>query len=230
MKVYELRLGVTLKKDIAVEESLSGIAYFIDSALCKDTEFAKLHSENKYKFYTFNNLYPLATNGYYQKDATYTICIRTVDPELALYFNNHLTKNKTTEMEGRSIDIREVPKKMIQRLHTLSPVVIKDEHGYWRNKLSLGEYEKRLIENLIKKYNQFSGEKIDENFQLYNRLTFKNRGPIACKIKNINLLGDKIELDIETNDVAQELAYFLLGVGIGEMNPRGYGYVNYVWY
>lgn len=45
--------------------------------------------------------------------------------------------------------------------------------------------------------------------------------------KNINLLGDKIVLEVAQNHQAQELAYLALGVGLLENNSRGFGFVNF---
>ena len=47
--------------------------------------------------------------------------------------------------------------------------------------------------------------------------------------KNVRLLGDKIRLSILDDKLSQTLAYFALGVGIGEMNSRGAGFLNYRW-
>ena len=52
---------------------------------------------------------------------------------------------------------------------------------------------------------------------------------IPMKYKKIKLLGDKVRLSILDDEFAQELAYLSLGVGIGEMNARGAGFVNYRW-
>ena len=91
------------------------------------------------------------------------------------------------------------------------------------------DFEKRLKENLIKKYNNLSDEKLDEDFELYTGLEFKNRKPIANEYKGIKLLGDKVSLNISENKTAQDLAYMCLGTGLLEMNARGYGFCNYRW-
>ena len=122
-----------------------------------------------------------------------------------------------------------MPKKFISEIYTLTPVIIKTDKGYWRDQISINEFERLLVENLIKKYNQYTGEKIDEDFQLYTSLTFMNRKPVKVEYKGIHLLGDKVNLKISDDVRAQELAYVLLGTGIGTMNARGYGYCNYRW-
>ena len=93
-----------------------------------------------------------------------------------------------------------------------------------------GLYISEIFENAIKKYKQFIGnEEIDEEFQLYTGITFLNRKPVPVEYKGIRLLGDKLNLKITDNKQAQELAYFLTGVGIGEINSRGMGFCNYRW-
>jgi len=86
-----------------------------------------------------------------------------------------------------------------------------------------------VIGNLIKKYNLINNEKLDENFDLYTFIEIKNKKPIATSYKGKRILGDKINIIISDDIRAQELAYMALGTGIGEMNARGQGFVNFRW-
>lgn len=90
-------------------------------------------------------------------------------------------------------------------------------------------FEQRLFSNAIKKYKQYTGEDVNEDFQWYTQITFLNKKPIALLYdsKKIKLLGDKINLKIADNRQAQELTYFMLGTGLGEINSRGAGTCNY---
>lgn len=54
-----------------------------------------------------------------------------------------------------------------------------------------------------------------------------NKFPISCPYKNIHLLGDKITIILEDNEMSQNLGYFLLGAGLGELNNRRFGMLNY---
>jgi CRISPR-associated endoribonuclease Cas6 len=132
-------------------------------------------------------------------------------------------------IKGLTSEIRILPKKHIEKIYSITPAVMKNEEGYWKNKIKLDEFERRLKENLIKKYNSIMDIKMNEDFQLYTTIEFKNKKPIATNYKNIRLLGDKISLNIAENENAQNLAYMSLGTGIFEMNARGYGFVNYRW-
>ena len=68
---------------------------------------------------------------------------------------------------------------------------------------------------------------MEEDFQMFNSVEQMNRKPIAVKCKGITLLGDKIKVTIAKNESAQKLAVMALGTGLGEMNSRGAGFVNY---
>lgn len=133
-------------------------------------------------------------------------------------------------MKGLTVENRIIPHKMISEIYTLSPVIMKSDEGYWRSYMSLDEYEERLFSNIVKKYNSFTGEQIEEDFPLYTNITFLNRHPISCKYKRISLLGDKLSLQIADDEKSQKLAYFILGVGLCELNSRGAGFCNFRWF
>ena len=63
----------------------------------------------------------------------------------------------------------------------MTPLIIKNDNGYWRNLFSKDEFERRIRENLIKKHNDFNNEKMDESFQLYSVINFDNSKPIPRK-------------------------------------------------
>ena len=230
MDIYELKIKIYLLKDIKINEAQNYLAYFIDSVLVKNKHYARMHEQNIYKYYTFDSLYPLAKNGIYKADNIYTFRIRTIDYKLAEYFSNNLSDNRTNELQGLTTEIKILKQHLIKKIYTLTPVIIKTENGYWKNNLSLNDFEERLKINLIKKYNNLFNCKLDEDFRFYNYLKFKNKVPVSRKYKNITLLGDMLELEIAENDTAKKLAWLAVGVSLGELSARGYGMVNYQFY
>ena len=58
--------------------------------------------------------------------------------------------------------------------------------------MSLSEFGERLKINLIKKWNQFENEKLEEDFPFYTMIEFSNKVPIAMEYKNIKLLGGQV--------------------------------------
>ena len=73
MDIYELKVKIYLLKDIKIDETQNYLAYFIDSILVKNKKYANMHSQNIYKYYTFDSLYPLAKNWIYKAENIYTL-------------------------------------------------------------------------------------------------------------------------------------------------------------
>ena len=186
-----------------------------------------MHNENKYKFYCFDFPYPAERDQVYKKGKIHTLTIRTVDFDLAEFFSNSLLDVQTRFIKALSSEVKILPQKPIEKIYSLTPAIIKNDTGYWRDNMSMDDYEKRLKQNLIKKYNIIADTKMDEDFKLFDKIELKNRKPISVKYKKIKLLGDKVNLYIADNDRAQVLAYMAIGCGIMEMNSRGCGFVNY---
>ncbi|HDK7168545.1 TPA: CRISPR-associated endoribonuclease Cas6 [Clostridium botulinum] len=229
MRVYELTLKVFLMKDIKSDESSEKIANIIDKALSRDDKLLDFHKENIYKYYTFNSLYPIEKEKIYHKGRIYSLKIRTIDESLVKYFKKNLVNEYTEYIKALTLECKVIPSRYIEKIYSITPVIIKTETGYWKGKLSLEQFEQRLKDNMIKKYNKYFDTKIDENFSLFRVIIFENHKPIASNYKNISILGDKLTLVIDENENAQKLAYLALGTGIGEMNARGFGFVNYKW-
>lgn len=227
LKVYELKVKVFLYTPIPYENAIGIISSLIDQALAKSPDYLEFHEKNTYK-YTFGSLYPTEKEGVYKKETIYQFKVRTCDGNLAAYLHGSLPKEENEWMKGLVAEVRMIPKRHITALYSLTPVIMKSkEKGYWRDDMSLPDFERRLKENLIKKYNMVTGQKMDEDFELYTLLEFKNKYPIGIPYKGIRLLGDKIQMQIADNSQAQALAYLAIGMGVCEMNGRGAGFVSY---
>lgn len=229
VKVMQIRIRLYVLKDIPVAKVQAEMAAFLDQELVKDERFAKLHNENKYTGYCFDSLYPVEPDKIYKKDRIYTLTIRTVDSELAKYFAEQVVNGHTETVKAITAELRIIPQKHIELLFTLTPVVMKCEKGYWKDTLSIEQYEERLKVNLLKKWKQFYGVKPPEDFELFNGIEFLNKSPVSLEYKNIHLLGDKLRLHVAENEWAQNLAQLAIGTALGEMNGRGYGMCNYRW-
>jgi len=227
LKVIQIRIKILLKENIHVSDIQPKVCGLIDYSFSKRQELLDMHNENKYKFYCFDFPYPSERDQIYKKGKIYTLTIRTVDFELAEFFSNSLLDVQTRFIKALSSELKILPQKPIEKIYSLTPAIIKNDTGYWRDNMSMEDYQKRLKENLVKKYNIITGTKMDEDFKLFDKIELKNRKPISVKYKKIKLLGDKVNLYIADNDRAQALAYMAIGCGIMEMNSRGCGFVNY---
>lgn len=229
MQVYQIRIKLYMLTDVALNRIQTNLTAFIDKGFLENEELLQMHEENRFKNYCYDLPYPVEKDKIYKKGKIYTVTVRTIDSKLAKYFQEVCVNSYIDEVKGLTSEIRIIPKKVIDSLYTLTPVILKDDKGYWRKHMQLAEFENQLKVNLIKKWNSFTGEKLSEDFSLYTLLEFLNETPIPMEYKSIKLLGDKIRLQIADNETAQKLAYMALGTGLLSMNSRGAGYVNYRW-
>lgn len=230
MQVYQIRIKLFMLKDIAVEQIQKKLTLFFDTGFAVSEELLQMHKENRFKYYCYDFPYKPEQDKIYRKGNIYTVTVRTIDPKLAEFFYQVCVHHYTEDFKALVAEIHILPQKRIACLYTLTPVILKDDQkGYWRSRMSLKDFEDRLKVNLIKKWKCFTGEAVDENFQLYTLLEFLNHKPIRVHYKGISLLGDKIRLEIADNEMAQNLSYMALGAGLLENNSRGSGFVNYRW-
>lgn len=229
MQVYQIRLKLYLLKDIPINQMQTKLTIFLDKGFGGNAELLLKHEENKYKNYCYDLPYPVEADKIYREGKIYTVTIRTIDSVLAEYFQGVCVNSFTEDMKGLTAEIKIIPRKIIESLYTLTPIVLKSDQGYWRKHMQLNEFEERMKVNLIKKWNCFEKDKLDEEFSLYTCLEFLNKVPIGVEYKKIKILGDKIRLQVADNQTAQKLAYMSLGTGLLEMNSRGMGFVNYRW-
>lgn len=228
-RIYTVRIKIIIIQDTPVEEIRGAVTEFLDSGLAVNPQFAELHKQNRYKYYCYDSLYPIEKEKVYKKDQIYTLTIRTLDANLAKYFSECVVNTYTDKLKGLTAQVRIIPKKHIDVMYTLTPAILKCESGYWKDEMTVEQYEERLKVNLIKKWNELHGEKIQEDFELFTGVEFLSKCPVASQYKGIKLLGDKIRIHVADNEMAQKLAYMALGSGVLEMNSRGFGFVNYRW-
>lgn len=227
MKVLELTINLYITNDMQADEVQSSICELIDRTLVKDKNFAELHSKNTYKNYVFDSLVPF--NKVYKRGDRARFKIRTVDAKLAAFLRKGLEGMENNNLLVIFISDRVVPMREIESIRTVTPVTLTTEKGYWRNSLSSKDFEDKLISNLLKKYNKFTGEKVECNFEDVFTSYTEEATHLKRFYKKNMFLTDKIMLTVSNSDIAQKLAYFALGVGLLEKNSRGFGFMQYTF-
>lgn len=228
MEIYEIKFKCYLLKDIYQEDSLEAISDIIDKTFLKTADMSKYHESNGFKEYCHDGFYPIEENKIYRSDNIYSFRIRTSSDKLMNHFTKFLTDEFSEKIKVLTYQKRSINTRLIEKIYSITPIVIKYEEGYWKNAgMTISDFEKRIKVNLIKKYNSFNDEKMSEDFDLFTNVRFDNRLPIGNKYKRITLLGDKVTLTVSENEEAQKLAYIALATGLGEMGSRGLGYVGY---
>lgn len=226
--VYELISKVYLLNDISLSNMRDKITKLIDETLAKDEYYLSFHRKNTFKNYSYDGFHRVEDGGIYREGKIYAFRIRTVDDQLGNYLEKALFTAYTSDMKVLTVTKRTIPKRYLEKIFSITPIVIKTEEGYWRTQISIEEFEKKLRNNLIKNYNTFYNTKINEDFELFTYIEFNNQKPITVPFKNnITLLGDKLTFHVSENEMAQELSYFAIGVAIGECGSRGCGFIGY---
>ena len=230
MLVFELPLQICFLVPVHSCYVSGRIAHLLDAALYKgkNAEGGSLRPQDGlFRPYTFDHPYPLEGERVYRTGKVYTVRIRTISQELAEFFARGLPGCGSDWLQVRGAELRLIPRYVLERVHTLTPVVVKTKQGYWRDQMCVDEYEEHLKSNLIRKYNYFQQRKLSGDFPLFKGIEFINRKPVRVAQDDISLLGDKVSLTAAGNDAAQELLYMALGTGVGENNARGCGFLGY---
>lgn len=230
MQVYELNIKIKVINEIQHEHVLREVSKVIDTALAKDAVHLDLHKKNTVKYYCLDGLYPVEADGIYQKDKIYTFHLRTIDLDLGKYLIFAITDTETANLAVASCEVKLIPPKVIAKVYSITPIVIRTENKkYWKNEISFADYCKIITDNLLKKYKSYTNEEVDESIPLFTAISFTNQKPIKFAVKGIYNLADKLDIDVETNPLAQKIWYMSLGTGLGNLNARGAGYLNYKW-
>lgn len=224
-KVMEFKVGVLVKQPIPVAEVNTRLSSLIDLSFGRDERSRNYHESKDYKFYCFGGLKPIRKEVY--NKGKYTLLIRTVDELVLKLFKKSLKDLKDDYLEVLDFTVKEVQQEKIFDLTTVTPVIMKNKEGYIQDEVKHKKLlEERIKINLIKKWRMFTGSSARaEDFYIFQYLNKTNKFPISVAYKGITLLGDKVKVKIPPTKEALSLAYFALGVGLGEMNSRGCGFV-----
>ena len=227
MLVFELPLQIGFLVSVSAGEVSEQTAQLLDRVLQERKGEPDGQGSPIFCPYTFDQPYPLEAEHIYMAGKIYTVRIRTISQELAEFFIRRLPGQGNGCLQLLGGELRLIPRYVLERVHTLTPVVVKTKQGYWRNQMCVDEFEERLRANLIRKYSFFQHKRLSGDFPLFRRLEFMNRKPVRVAQNDIALLGDKVCLTAAGNDTAQELLYMALGTGVGENNARGCGFLGY---
>lgn len=222
MKYFNLKVSVLLRQNLTVFETYEKISNLISFAMLKDEKLKQLHKENIYKNYVFCNLYPVPKDAIYSKNNIYSFDIRGIDFNVIMKIKQVLSITENEFFKVIQINVQTNIQREINKLITLTPVIITTEKGDYDIKADLVFVKKRILDNIQKKYKSIYGSKIDLDF--IKEIKKTNRVPIKIPYKNINILGNKFEITVKDDPMSQNLAFLMLSIGCGEKNSIGFGF------
>jgi len=100
---------------------------------------------------------------------------------------------------------------------------------YWRKEHTPTPFIKQLEENLIKKYNEYSGTETDES-PVFEKIRFVKQVAVPLRIdrRETTVIGTLWTFYLRAlDDQKREMLRFGLDAGFGEMNSLGFGFMNF---
>ncbi len=222
MKYYNLKVIILLKDNINNVQTYEKISKLIAYAMLKDPVLERFHEENTYKNYVFCNLYPIEKDTIYKKGNIYTFDLRGIEFEKMIKLKQVLETTENEHFKVIQINFQTGTQRNIKRLITLTPAIITTENGDYDIKENIELVKNRILSNTQKKYKKIY--KTDINIDFIKDIKKINRIPVKIPYKNINLLGNKFEIQIKEDPMSQNLAYLILSVGLLEKNSLGLGF------
>jgi CRISPR-associated endoribonuclease Cas6 len=227
MEYFELIVTTFISDDIHFTESGGIIGQSISKAMLLDEELKAKHKRNEYKYYCFNNFYPLESDKIYKKGRVYVFKIRTLDNIFSQKISKLITRTESTNLKIIAVEPRKLSQKHITELCTITPVLITVNNKHWLPEDDFMLLQQRLQANLEKKYKGYYKNKLVPEQSFIQMIQVQNSKPISYSYKNIKLLGNKFRIIVNEDSVSQKLAFIAEATGLGEKSSSaGMGFCN----
>lgn len=226
--------------DLKYYHKLQGFVY----NQLKDTPYCSVHNKKGAKYFCFSNIFPI---GDMRCGDTRKLLISSPDPVLIKTLQKKIEAVEKVNIGDMSFRLKEskiVNSRILSKskIRCSTPIVLRipqnkyakygiteeKQDEYWKPKYPLECFVKQLEENMIKKYNEFHGTKMDE-FAIFEKFRFVKPSVNHVVIDNKEriLVGSIWEFDFSILDQRKkELLQFALDCGFGERNTYGFGFVN----
>ena len=222
MNCYNLKVIVLLKQNLKNEETYEKISNLISYAMLKDKNLKEIHEKNTYKNYVFCSLYPVQKDGIYKQNNIYSFDLRGLEFSKIMKLKQVLANVENEYFKIIQINLQNHEQIEINKLVTLTPAIITTPKGDYDIKDDINLAKRRILANIQKKYKNIYNTEINVDF--IKEIKKTNRQPIKIPYKNINMLGNKFEIEVKEDPISQNLAYLALTVGVLEKNSLGFGF------
>jgi CRISPR-associated endoribonuclease Cas6 len=212
----QLTISIYLHKDIHFTESNEHIGTAINKAMLLDKELSIKHQTNEFKFYVFNNFYPIEQDKIYRKGRIYIFKIRSLDKAFIEKIKTLITKIENLVFKVISIEEKRFRQRQITELYTITPALITVDNRHWLPQDNFMLVSERFQGGLEKKYKQFFNETLEIGGSFIQRVELLNKVPFSFKYKNTKLLANKFRIAVNEDETSQKLAFIAEATGIGE--------------
>lgn len=222
MNCYNLKVITLLKQNLKNEETYEKISNLISYAMLKDKNLKEIHEKNTFKNYVFCSLYPVQKDGIYKQNNIYSFDLRGLEFSKIMKLKQVLTGLENDYFKIIQINLQNHEQIKINKLITLTPTIITTPKGDYDIQDNMELVKDRILANIQKKYKNIYNTEVNVDF--IKEIKKTNRTPIKIPYKNINMLGNKFEIEAKEDPMSQNLAYLALSIGILEKNSLGLGF------
>ncbi|MGC9123561.1 MAG: CRISPR-associated endoribonuclease Cas6 [Thermoplasmata archaeon] len=217
--------------DYINKHSIQGLIYY----LLKNTSFDNLHSTNKFKYFTFSDIFPVSD---FKPGQTKILIFSSPSNELVNTLYNSLLKYNMVRIKNLNFKIKNVKKiklNLTNKFISGSPIVLykdnkSNEYFSFEKHNNLKFFLERLQDNAIKKYISYTGDSLALNEPLFDKMIFKKE-VVVKEVKGgkeFIIIGSVWRL-LEKFYIPNSLYSFyefIMDCGLGEKNSMGYGFIN----
>ncbi|MCC0671378.1 MULTISPECIES: CRISPR-associated protein Cas6 [unclassified Clostridioides] len=226
MRYLEIELFLKLEKDVLYVNLPEYLSKGMNYQFLRSKESKQYHHKNKIKLYNYSFLTPIEEDKIYKKDKAYTLKIRFMDLNIVNIFFNSLgtIMNPYFTVLGKRYDFKEKDKD-IRYLTTITPAIIKIKNNITldMSTMDLNLVKERILRNTCRKYNMLNYDNIKPHDFVEN-VELLNRSSIGFNYKNALVIGNKYKIKIKPDELSQEMAFVILGVGLLEKNSLAFGF------
>lgn len=219
MEVFELTAQVAFSEKLPQHRVLREIGSYIGSM----AESAGQERE----MYTFDLPYPREEKKCYEPGKVYSFHIRTVSVKIKDILAQRLPWYSTETVQGLSAEAEVLPRAMLYRVYSVSPVVFLASGGYRRGKDRRKNIITLLEQDLLRKYHMIYPDRIRDKITMLKNVRIENRAPLSVNCGGRILMGDRLDILPETDPVSQDIFYVALGTGLGNYTEYGNGFMGY---
>ncbi len=234
MEIYEIKISLKLHSKLITKEYIRFVSKNINFILYNSIVLRAIHEQRGFKPYVVGSLSPIETvekqTKSYQKDKTYTLTIRTISKAFAQEFTDILWKSSNLDFEIIKAKYNKLRIGYIEKLHTITPVVLTitddgQKPRYWTIQDDIFLLQRRIRDNLEKKYQDFFKKSIHAPEDMINYFEIHNQKPVVYNYKGGKIFANKLTIGFNSDEISQKLARLSFGVGILEKNSLGFGMV-----
>ena len=213
----------------------------------KGTDFEELHKKQDFKPFCFGNLYPIRDQKI-KEGEKYKVWVSSPDEMFIINLLSNINAEETVnlgEYHFKLSGMKPVPSRKIEEFtllttETVTNVCLPVEGSLKPQAITLGKeknkFKEQLKKNIIRKYNSFSEESIEEDFDLWDNVKIEEipESETAVKIffgnkenKNFDVIGSRYKFNMgNISEKQQEIFQLVQDLGFGERNTFGFGFVN----